>query len=542
MKTLLFLFLFCFPILTTAQRDDDSLYYYYYVINEPNQKSDLPAAIAYFRKYKTLSLKNKDTLSAIYASRMIAQATYFVGNIYLSEQEAVHGLQLVGDKEGEVYDNHRMGLFTQLGMVYRNIKDYHQAIKIYDKALLFNPNTKAHINLLNNKANTFKSLEEFDQAEEILQQALTIAQQVKDTMSQALLLDNLGEVQHRLGNSEAIHSLQKALYLRKQSTNLKQHFRSYVSLADYYFLSYPDSSKYYANQALTTAESLRNIAYKKEALHLLLRKHTDPRVREHIELSDSLHTVSLIEDNKFAYRKWNIAEAKKKQELAEIEKENERSMRLMYQWIGLLLVVIATLLFYLFKIRHKRDRIREVYRTEARIAKKVHDEVANDIHHLMNTLQHQTTTQVETVDSLELLYNKTRNISKEISSIALGEAYEIELKELLENYQCEQLNIITRNLSNIVWTTISDEKKLTLFRVLQELMTNMKKHSEASLVAIQFFQEGNKLRIEYSDNGKGTQLIKGNGLRNTENRMESINGSINFESSPNYGFKAILAL
>ncbi|QNJ97017.1 tetratricopeptide repeat-containing sensor histidine kinase [Constantimarinum furrinae] len=543
MKTILFLFLFCISgLLTFGQEESDSLSYYYYSIVRPNEKSNTPAAIRFFRKRKYNSLKNNDTLNAIYASRMIAQGVYFEGHVYESEQEAVTGLQLIGDKEGEIYDEHRLGFFTQLGMVYRNIRDFKQAITIYDQALALKPNPDAHVILLNNKANAYKSLEEFNKAEEILLTGLEIVEKMQDTIKQALLLDNLGEVQHRLKDPKALNTLHKALRLRLNFKNLKHRFTSYMSLADFYLATNSDSSNYYIQKALSTAKSLKNSAYKHEAFNLLLKDHVDPDVREFMALTDSINTAAQLEDNKYAYRKWNVAEAKKRQELAEIGRESEKGKRILYQWIGLLVVVIAILLFFLFRIKHKRDRIRQVYETETRISKKVHDEVANDIYHLMNNLQQQKDVDARTVDSLDSLYNKTRDISKEISSISLDKEFDLELTDMLESFQNDEVNIITRNLSSITWSDFSKEKKLTIYRVLQELLTNMKKHSNASLVALQFEQKGKKCRIEYTDNGKGTVLEKGNGIRNTENRMDSINGSISFESSPGKGFKAIIAI
>ena len=69
-------------------------------------------------------------------------------------------------------------------------------------------------------------------------------------------------------------------------------------------------------------------------------------------------------------------------------------------------------------------------------------------------------------------------------------------------------------------------------------MTNMKKHSKASLVALTFLQKNSKLTVNYNDNGIGCNLSKNNGLNNAENRIHTINGTITFESEPNRGFKA----
>jgi len=75
-------------------------------------------------------------------------------------------------------------------------------------------------------------------------------------------------------------------------------------------------------------------------------------------------------------------------------------------------------------------------------------------------------------------------------------------------------------------------------------MVNMQKHSEASLVAISFKNTKNQYLINYSDNGVGVKLetisLK-SGIKNVETRIESLNGTINFESYLNNGFKVFIS-
>ena len=73
-------------------------------------------------------------------------------------------------------------------------------------------------------------------------------------------------------------------------------------------------------------------------------------------------------------------------------------------------------------------------------------------------------------------------------------------------------------------------------------MTNMRKHSRASSVALIFSKEGAKIQIKYRDNGVGCELFKKNGLRNTESRIASVNGTITFESKKDDGFRATLTI
>ncbi len=537
----MFLFFLC-PFLTLGQENSDSLKYYYYSIVEPTEKSDIPSAVNFFENYKRIRLESKDTLQAVYSSRLISQAAHYVGDVNESELEAVDGLKLIGEKKSEAYDEHRMGLYTQLGMVYRKLKDYDQALTNYDKALGFKLHPKERINLLNNKANAFKAKGDYINAQAILQNALEISIRKKLTMSHALILDNLGEVQQRLNNPESLNTLHKALKLRLSSENLKYRFTSYLSLADYYKTSNPDSSNYYARKAQVTAEKLKNKAYKLEALSTLLKNSSDPNIREFIVLSDSISTAIQNEDNKYAQRKWNVLKAEQQTELAKIEKQEERNKRILYQWIGVLIVVIGILLFLVFRLKHKREQTKQVYTTETRISKKVHDEVANDLYKLMAKIQTSHDTDEVLLDDLEAVYQKTRDISKESSLIPVDKNFGNVIKGLLMDYQSDNLNVITKNLGNITWDDISEVKKITLYRVLQELMTNMRKHSKATIVVITAKQSGKKLDVTYTDNGVGSELKKHNGLLNTENRIRSVNGTIIFDTTINKGFTAKIRL
>ena len=70
----------------------------------------------------------------------------------------------------------------------------------------------------------------------------------------------------------------------------------------------------------------------------------------------------------------------------------------------------------------------------------------------------------------------------------------------------------------------------------------MKKHSDATVVAVTFKQDDKNTRINYNDNGIGCDLNKSGGLVNVENRIDSINGSIIFTSKINEGFKAEITI
>ncbi len=82
------------------------------------------------------------------------------------------------------------------------------------------------------------------------------------------------------------------------------------------------------------------------------------------------------------------------------------------------------------------------------------------------------------------------------------------LSELLPTYNNEEINSIIKSIEKINWDEIDNIKKITIQRTLQELMVNMTKHSQASLVVVKFDQDANMVFIDYIDNGKGAKKNK----------------------------------
>ena len=215
----------------------------------------------------------------------------------------------------------------------------------------------------------------------------------------------------------------------------------------------------------------------------------------------------------------------------------------MLLFFAILVIGIAIFIIYYNRQKHKKEKIREIYNTETRISKVIHDELANDVYNVMSSME--TIAPNETMDKLEQIYNRTRNISRENSNITTGPGYLNHLIASLSSICPENTRLIISGEKNIIWSKIKAEKKLIIYRVLQEIMVNMKKHSNASLVALIFNEEEKKLKIDYSDNGKGSsmQAIKtGNGLQNVENRIFSINGKLTFETEKGKGLKIIICI
>jgi signal transduction histidine kinase len=184
------------------------------------------------------------------------------------------------------------------------------------------------------------------------------------------------------------------------------------------------------------------------------------------------------------------------------------------------------------------------YTTEIRISKKLHDELANDVYQTMAFAETQDLSTAQNKEilltSLDTIYSRTRNISRENSTIEAGALFETSLKEMMSGFHTNEINILTNGMDTIQWNAINSTKKITLYRVLQELLVNMKKHSQCSLVVLTFKKNENKLQVDYTDNGIGAtleELTSKNGLQNVENRIHAIKGTLNFDSKSNKGFR-----
>ncbi|MFW5759000.1 MAG: PAS domain S-box protein [Bacteroidota bacterium] len=90
---------------------------------------------------------------------------------------------------------------------------------------------------------------------------------------------------------------------------------------------------------------------------------------------------------------------------------------------------------------------------------------------------------------------------------------------------------------------IDEDVSIAVFRVINELINNTLKYAECENVKIETNIKKNILFIHYQDDGKGFNLQKqlkektnGMGLSNIYNRVNSLNGSVNFETSEGKGF------
>lgn len=494
-------------------------------------------------------LRMGDTALAGRRSLDMANAQFSMSDFTGSQETATEALKYL-DKEKD--SGYVSSAYNVVGLSYMNQKFFEDALKEYNNALRYATSRKDSLSYLHNIALVFKSEKKYDKALQILEKIA--ASEEPDAWSKSRFLDNLAYTRWLKDSTANIDSLIfSALEKRKEINDKEGLMISYAHLSDYYKNKDRSKAKKYAEEYLIASREISSGKTEADALIKLMElsvgREKDAYMDRFIHITDSLNEAN--SKAKYQFAKIRFDEERKQQEITRLEAENIKKtleaerMRTKYiisVFSVLMLVFLAGIFFYYFRQRSRREKIRQIYLTEGRISKRIHDELANEVYNLMSQMEMEGSP--ETVNKLDQIYRRTRDISRETSEIETGKNFAQALVSNLSN-NAGKAKLILRGEETVNWEKLAEEKKIVVYRVLQELMVNMKKHSGASFVAISFKVTGNKLQINYSDNGNGMEqesIGNGNGLRNIQNRIRTVNGKIKFETTRGRGFKAIIEL
>ncbi|MFK7798655.1 MAG: sensor histidine kinase, partial [Aureispira sp.] len=87
--------------------------------------------------------------------------------------------------------------------------------------------------------------------------------------------------------------------------------------------------------------------------------------------------------------------------------------------------------------------------------------------------------------------------------------------------------------------------ELTLYRVVQESLSNVVSHAQATETTVQVSQTNSEISLIIEDNGQGfdpTRQKEGLGLRSMENRVKALDGDFNIDSHPKRGTTIVVEI
>jgi PAS domain S-box-containing protein len=216
------------------------------------------------------------------------------------------------------------------------------------------------------------------------------------------------------------------------------------------------------------------------------------------------------------------------------------------------------------KLRALSRRLFEVREEEAkRIAREIHDEMGQALTALKldaKSIEKQLR-QNERVSNYETVYARLNAMSLRIDSsvemtrricaeLRPGVFDQLGLVAALE-WQTREFESRTGIFCNLSLPEeipeLNDQHAITIFRIFQEVLTNIARHAEASEVHVQLEQTGNRVILTVKDNGRGiseeeAQRAQGLGLLGMRERAVAASGDLRIQGKPGSGTTVTLRL
>jgi len=216
--------------------------------------------------------------------------------------------------------------------------------------------------------------------------------------------------------------------------------------------------------------------------------------------------------------------------------------------------------FYSLQQRREIERLKATIEGEEkernRIARDLHDGIGGliaavqinvralgkEIHSLQNSDMYHDTNDILEEASTEL--RKTAH--NMLPSVLLHQSLEEAINDFCRYVrQDKRLDIDAQTHGDM--NLLPDSYKITIYRIIQELIHNIVKHAHASQVLVQLVLEHPLLSITIEDDGIGFELKdggcdKGIGLTNIRTRVENMQGAFSIDTAPGKGCSVYIEL
>ena len=436
--------------------------------------------------------------------------------------------------------------YFHLGKLNVAEKKYHEALAGYLKLGLRKEASNSYSNLANVLLDQKRSAE----GHQMLKKALRLFQETNDMMGEATVINNLGSSSSRLGQ------LREAEGYYKQAYELAKKLKNTEMLLD-------------------VAGNLYLVYKAQQRL---------PEALKYLEIYSDLHETRFDEK-----RSLQIAEMQQKYEADKAERENQllqkenelkaaRLDRRTTERNATVAGLLVTLLLALIIIRNVRQRQRAATQLAAqqeelgrqKVRELLHQQelisvhsmlqgqeeermrIAQDLHDRLGSLLATVKLYFHLAKDLRSLLPQRQQEQHTLGSQLLDEACQevrriahnmvsgvltkfglvVALQDLAQAVTRSdqlQMKVITHGLEG----RLENHMEITLYRIVQELLSNVLKHAKATEITVQLIRNDNILSLLMEDNGIGFDPAKGRngmGLQNIEARTSQLHGTLSVDS------------
>ena len=190
-----------------------------------------------------------------------------------------------------------------------------------------------------------------------------------------------------------------------------------------------------------------------------------------------------------------------------------------------------------------RKLIESQEQERARIGRELHDNISQRLAMLAIGLEQLQNNPLEVARHVQGLQKETMAISSEVQGLSHElHASKLEYLGVVSGMKSWCRELSERQEMEIdfrcdVSSALPFEVGLSLFRVLQEALHNVIKHSGVKHVEVQLVEQSNEVLLTVRDSGtgfdvEGAKRGSGIGLTSMQERVRLVNGAISFESKP----------
>ena len=475
---------------------------------------------------------------------------------------------------------------NNIAIIHQNLGDLEQSLDYHQQALNLRvelADNKGEGTSYLNMANVFLKLSDTVSAIDYYDKALSIFQHFNDDEAYSAALNNLGKVY--LAQKQyaiALPYLEKAMNLRLKAEDKKALSSTYAKLGEAYLgINKMVLSKEMLIESLALANEVGVVEEEMETVGLLadLYSKTDRYDSAYFygkayrALRDSVYTHRLDQQIVEVQARYDTQRQKSENELLVRMNqlyESQLTQRKTEIWLLIFVLISFTgagIFFYyryrqrqrdlhtqaLLKLNEKRmQAVIDAQESERRrIARDLHDGVGQKLSGIRlqwesMKMQVENPVREERFVFMSKLLDETvqevRNIShqmmpKELEQFGLIPAIE---QTLLKSFEFSDL--VYEFEHHGMEERVPQVIELALFRILQELISNIIKHSQATQVTIQLINNKRNLVMVVEDDGVGVAYspVKpsgkaGIGMMNVESRVEAIKGHLYIESENGKG-------
>lgn len=481
--------------------------------------------------------------------------------------------------------------YTSLGITFFNQDDFTRAKPYFEKGLATARqvrDTSNQVQSLFGLSNCAMGVKNFPLALSHSFEALALAKASGKNSILLLAYTSLSEVAIKMKKGkEAIGYATEVLHYAEKTKTTHYHLLGLMNLAEGYALIGDQEKRIaYLKQAMPIAIENGVVIQLDDIYRGLYEAYENKgdykaalaAFRQHIFYKDS--TINLKSNNVLAEVETRYQTAQKEKALSEkqlqiTQKDLQLQKSRQYTFYSIIAALFALLLavgLYFFYRNRKKTHQRNLKtmqqekelqvlqavlqgeeKERSRIAKDLHDGVAGmlaavKMHFSSVSIQHQSIQGDEAfLQGIRLLDEASQEVRKTSHNLMPEVLLQHGLDVALRRY-CQ--NISNSNVLQVQYDSWGEMRRfqnnfeLSVYRIVQELLNNIVKHSRASNALVQVSQQGTVLSITVEDNGIGfnTQAANsdGMGLRNLQTRVEAMNGHIQVDAATGSGVSAYL--